>query len=65
MASIMNLQMRQACHPEARQAFQENRARILSIATIEDILLAQPSGRISLHELIDRLCRNIQSIFQN
>lgn len=63
MASIMNLQMRQAAHPEARQAFQENRARVLSIAAIEDILLAQPSGMVSLRGLADRLCRNIQTVF--
>ena len=63
MASIMNLQMRQAIHPEARQAFQENRARVLSIAAIEDILLTQPEGKVALRGLTEQLCRNIQTVF--
>ena len=65
MASIMNLQMRQARHPEARLAFQENRARVLSIAAIEDILLAQSSDKVGLRELAERLCRNIGTVFSD
>lgn len=63
MASIMNLQMRQTRNEEVRKAFQENSARVLSIAAINDILLAGRGETVGLLTLLDRLRQNLDTLY--
>lgn len=61
IASILNMQARRAKNGEMRDAFKENVSRVLSIASIHDILSANASGEIEIKTLLDKIRRNIQS----
>ncbi|MEG2073843.1 MAG: sensor histidine kinase [Angelakisella sp.] len=63
VASILNMQARSSDNPEVKQAFKENVSRVLSIASIHDMLTSGGnSEQVEIKPLIDRLCRNIRSI---
>lgn len=58
IASIMNIQARNAESEETRQAFQENIARVLSIASINELLIYS-TDEVSLKEFLEKLRKNI------
>lgn len=63
VASIMNLQAKQSSDPEARRAFEENNARVLSIAATHDIIsLSGTVERISLAGLLSSVARNLEML---
>jgi two-component sensor histidine kinase len=63
VASILSLQARKTDSPQVRRAFNENIGRVLSIASIHDILTKNDAGdTLDLKPLIEKICRNIQSI---
>ena len=63
VASILNMQARNSSIPEVRKAFKENVGRVLSIASIHDILMTTGGeDAVSIRCLADKLRRNIQSI---
>lgn len=63
IASILNLQARQAVDEETRQMFEKNTARVLSIASTHDIISGSnsPNG-ISLRDLLERVAKNLEMI---
>ena len=66
VASILSLQARKTDNQEVRRAFNENIGRVLSIASIHDILTKNDAGdTVELKPLIEKICRNIQSIVGN
>ena len=63
VASILNIQARRSRDPEIRRIFRENTSRVLSIAAIHDILTGSGDGdQVELHQLLDRIRRNLQSM---
>ena len=64
VASILNLQARKTDDAKIRRAFEENTARVLSIASIHDILVHtdDPSG-VDLMPLMEKIQRNLQAVF--
>lgn len=66
VASIMNLQAGQFDDPEVRKIFEENNARVLSIAATHDIISLSGSGenaeKISLFNLLSGVARNLEMI---
>lgn len=58
IASIMNIQARKAESEEMRRAFKENTARVLSIASINE-LLTYSNDEVSLKEFLEKLRKNI------
>lgn len=58
IASIMNIQARKAGNEEVRLAFQENTARVLSIASINE-LLTYSTDEVSLKEFLEKLRKNL------
>ena len=66
IASMLNMQARKTESEETRKILQENVNRVLSIATIHDILTLTPSGEqrtyVSSTELLDKLRRNFQGL---
>ena len=63
VASLLNMQARKAEDPGTKKILQENVNRVLSIATIHDILtVSEHDGRtIGSGELLEKLRRNLQS----
>lgn len=63
VASFMNLQARRSANPEVKKALSESTQRVLSIASIHDILTRSADGdRVSLPLMLQRICRDIQVI---
>lgn len=63
VASILNIQARRSADPQMKRAFQENTARVLSIAAIHDILTSTDDGdSVALRPLLEKLRRNLQSM---
>lgn len=64
IASMLNMQARKAESDETRRILQENVNRVLSIATIHDILTLSGMQRtyISSTELLEKLRRNFQGL---
>lgn len=62
VASILNLQSRQCSDPNAKKIFSENVARVLSIASIHDILTQNNDafGEINSIVLLEKLKQNLQ-----
>lgn len=58
IASIMNIQARKAECEEVRLAFRENTARVLSIASINE-LLTYSTDEVSLKEFLEKLRKNL------
>ena len=63
IASMMNLQARQTDSPEVRRAFQENTARILSIAAINELLTSHMSRTVSLWDFLEKLRHNLMLLY--
>lgn len=63
IASMMNLQARKAESEEMRQAFRENTARILSIASINELLTADGQEEVSLKQFLERLRQNLTLLY--
>jgi len=63
IASLLNMQARKAEEPGTRKILQENVNRVLSIATIHDILTTSGLDKrtISSSELLEKLRRSLQS----
>ena len=55
VASIMNIQARKSESEEVKQAFRENTARVLSIASINEILTANDEGPAPLMPFLEKL----------
>lgn len=55
VASIMNIQARKSESEEVKQAFRENIARVLSIASINEILTANDEGPAPLMPFLEKL----------
>lgn len=64
IASIMNIQARNAESEETRQAFKENIARVLSIASINELLIYS-TDEVSLKEFLEKLRKNIFLLYGN
>lgn len=63
VASFMNLQARRALDPEVKRALSESTQRVLSIASIHDIMTrSTDGGRVSLPLMLQHICRDIRSI---
>lgn len=64
VASILSMQSRKCSDSSTRRILQENVARVLSIATIHDILTyhSNDSQFVSSHTLFDKLRMNLQSL---
>ncbi len=63
VASIMNLQARQSDVPEVRRIFEENNARVLSIAATHDIIsMSGTTESVSLADLLLSVARNLEVI---
>lgn len=63
IASILGIQARQAKNPELRRIFEENTARVLSIASTHDIIMSVGvPDKISILSLIERVARNLEMI---
>lgn len=61
IASILNLQVRRSRHTEIKRIFKENISRILSIASIHDILTQNGlEEQISIKEIILKIIENIK-----
>lgn len=66
VASILNLQARKAENADMRRAFKENIGRVLSIASIHDILTNNEMGDvIDVKLIIEKIRRNLQSIAES
>jgi len=63
IASMMNLQSRQTDNPEMRRAFQENTARVLSIAAINELLTSHSSETVSLYGFLEKLRQNLTLLY--
>lgn len=63
IASMMNLQARQTDNPDMRRAFQENTARVLSIAAINDLLTATADEAVSLCGFLEKLRQNLTLLY--
>ena len=63
IASLLNMQARKTENPDTRKILEENVNRVLSIATIHDILTKSGLDKltISSSELLEKLRRNLQS----
>ena len=63
IASILGIQARQTKNPELRRIFDENTARVLSIASTHDIIMSVGvPDQISIRALIERVARNLEMI---
>lgn len=64
VASILSMQARKCADPSTRRILQENVARVLSIATIHDILTyhSEDFQFVSSHTLLEKLRMNLQSL---
>ena len=63
VASIMNLQAKQSQDPEVRRVFEENNARVLSIAATHDIIsLSGTIESVSLFSLLSSVARSLEMI---
>ncbi len=56
IASLMNMQARKSQNPEVRQVIRENVARVLSIASVNDLLTTHESESVSLRSFLEKLC---------
>ena len=64
IASMMNLQARKTESEEVRQAFRENTARILSIASINELLSSDGSGApVALKPFLEKLRQNLAMLY--
>lgn len=63
IASMMNLQARKTENEEVRQAFRENTARVLSIASINELLSSGENGPVQLKEFLEKLRRNLTLLY--
>lgn len=62
VASILNIQSRRSKQPETREILQENVNRILSIASVYDMLLHdEGSDLVSLKPLLEQVLGNIEA----
>ena len=64
IASMMNIQARKAENEEVRLAFQENTARVLNIASINE-LLTYSDTEVSLKEFLEKLRKNLFLLYSN
>lgn len=63
IASMMNLQARKTEHEEVRQAFRENIARVLSIASINELLTSGENGPMPLMPFLEKLRQNLALLY--
>ena len=63
VASILNLQAREALDQKTRRIFEENVARVLSITSTHDMIAASSEGKsVLLRGLLEKIARNMESI---
>jgi two-component sensor histidine kinase len=63
VASFMNLQARRTADPQVKRALSESTQRVLSIASIHDIMTrSTDGGKVSLPQMLQHICRDIRSI---
>lgn len=62
VASIMNIQARKAEYGQFAQILRDNVGKVLSIASIHDILTTSENDRVDLSRLIEKICEGIRSI---
>lgn len=63
IASIMNIQARNTESEEVRQAFRENTARVLSIASINELLTYGENGPVPLKPFLEKLRQNLALLY--
>lgn len=63
IASMMNLQARKTESEEVRQAFRENTARVLSIASINELLSSNGDGPVPLKPFLEKLRQNLTLLY--
>lgn len=59
IASIMNIQARKTDNEEVKQAFRENISRVLSIASINELLSYNEEGPVPLKLFLEKLRKNL------
>lgn len=64
IASLMNMQARKNDNPEVQQVIRENIARVLSIASVNDLLTYHESEQVSLHGFLEKMCQHL-AFFNN
>lgn len=65
IASIMNIQARNTESEEVKQAFRENTARVLSIASINELLAYGEGGPVALKPFLEKLRQNLTQLYDN